>query len=198
MALFLNNNMATLISTITLVLTSFFMVGGGSLQTGGILDACNQYSLSGVSHDKCEAFFASALGKQPSEPAITLIAFTLAFARVKAALFFAMGLGGVYALVKLAPGTPSVAVVHLMQGIFFCCACCIHMHNSKMLGFGVDPNMRAEEGTFIEITKITGLLGTLSWVSFTLCSSSSASGSSASSDGERRAMCCCARKAKKE
>ena len=161
---------AKLVSTVTLVCTTLFMCGLASLGTGGILDACNQYSLAGTTKEECRAGFAAALGKKPSEQTKMLLSFALVFPRIEASLFLAMGLGGVYGLAKLAPGTASVAVIHLMQGIFFLCACMIHLHNSKLLPFETDPNLRADEGTWVPFAGLTGLLAALSLASFALCS----------------------------
>jgi hypothetical protein len=74
----------------------------------------------------------------------------------------------------LAPGTASVAVIHLMQGIFFCCACSIHLHNAKRLPFETDPNMYVDTATWVPFAGLTGLLAALSWASFILCSKSGA------------------------
>ena len=159
---------AQMLSTITLVCTTIFLCGFASLGTGGIFDACNQYTLAGVTKEECQGFFAEVLGRRPTDEKKILVAFALAFARVKASLFLAMGLGGVYALFNSWPGTPSVAVVHLMQGLFFCTACGVHLHNANLLGFEVDPNLQVDGATFLPIAGLTGLLGVLSWLSFFL------------------------------
>jgi hypothetical protein len=161
---------AKLISTLTLVLTSLFMVGLASLSTGGILDACNQMSLSGATHAECRAFFASALGKRPTELTKSLVAYALVFPRIEASLFLGMGLGGVYALLRLPKGTPAVAVVHLMQAVALTCCASIHAHNSGLLPLEVDPNLRLEGEPFLPFMAVTGALAALCWASLALSS----------------------------
>ena len=161
---------AKLVSTTTLVCTTLFMCGLASLGTGGILDACNQYSLAGTSKEECREVFTAALGKKPTEHAKLILSYALVFPRIEASLFLAMGMGGVYGMIQLAPGTGSVAIVHLMQGLFFSCACAIHLHNANVLGFDVDPNMMVDRGTWVPFAGLTGLLAALSGVSFILCS----------------------------
>lgn len=156
-----------MISTVTLVCTTLFMCGLASLSTGGIVDACNQYSLAGTSKAECRNVFSAALaGKKVSEQTKSVLAFALVFPRIEASLFLGMGMGSVFALLKLKPGTADVMVIHLMQGIFFVCACGIHLHNSKLLGFEVDPNLRVDESTWMPFAIMTGLLAALSWASF--------------------------------
>jgi hypothetical protein len=61
--------------------------------------------------------------------------------------------------------------VHLMQGMFFCCACYIHAHNSDLLPVEKDPNVRVEGAPYLPFMYVTGLLSLLSWTSFFLCTS---------------------------
>ena len=109
---------------------------------------------------------AALAGKKVSEQTKSVLAFALVFPRIEASLFLGMGMGSVFALLKLKPGTAGVMVIHLMQGIFFVCACGIHLHNSKLLGFEVDPNLRVDESTWMPFAIMTGLLAALSWASF--------------------------------
>lgn len=160
---------ARLLSTATFVLTSIFMVLIASLSTGGILDACNQYTLSGMSHADCRSFWSTLLaGKKVTEGTYNMVAFALIFPRIEASLFLGHGLGGVYALLRLDKGSDSVAVIHFMQAVFFSCACGIHAHNSGLLPFEVDPNIRVAGKPFVPFCVVTGLLAALSWASFLL------------------------------
>ena len=156
-----------LLSTVTLVLTSLFMLGlAAGLLSGGIFDACHQYAVvGGVTHAECQAFFAGALGKKPTEVAKTMVALALVFPRIEAALFLALGAGGAYTLATRAKGTPEVALIHAIQGIFFFCAACIHAHNSDYLPFAMDPNMVVGGAPFAPFIGVTGLLGVLCWSS---------------------------------
>ena len=148
------------LSAVAFVATSIFCLGVASIGSGGILDACSQYGLAGVTHAECRSFWSGVLGRHPTAQMKTMVAFAHVYARIEAALFLGLGSGSVYALLKLR-GNPAAAVVHLMQAVFFSTASLIHAHNSGFLPFEQDPNVRPEGVPFVSFVFVTGLLASL-------------------------------------
>ena len=164
---------ATVVSYIAFALSVLIMIG--AVQSGGaIFDTMNQtgFKLMGMSKDKVIDITTKIANTGPDEA--NYISLMLIIARIEAVVFLAMGLGSVYSLVLLTPGTKEVAVVHFIHGVFAICANMVHGQNFGLYScFGpVDSNISQFYRDFSKAPFImTGVLAVAFWSAFILCSS---------------------------
>ena len=82
--------------------------------------------------------------------------------RAECVMFFAMGVGALYALVFLAKGTDEVAVVHLIHGVWGITVCLVNSQNAGLLPVPAEVNIdQSTQAKLVPFCVLTGVQATL-------------------------------------